>query len=76
MIPGRLELTDSDRALVREIAREIVKEFIPAAIGAHVNACPWGESIKRVKWTAAGVCIGSGIAGGSVALAVARVVGG
>ena len=72
----RLELSDADRALVREIAREIVREVLPAAVEAHINACPWGHHIRRAMWTAAGVCVGSGVAGGGVALAVVKAIGG
>ncbi len=70
------EWSASDIAMIREIARVIVHEAIPDALNAHVNACTWGQYIRRAMWIAAGVCVGSGVAGGGVALAVVKAIGG
>jgi len=63
-----MALTEGDKAECKEIARVIVKE----TLAEHINSCPHGKTILASKMFLAGICVGSGFAGGSLALAMAR----
>ena len=69
-----MALTKGDKAECKEIAREIIKEVL---IG-HIESCPHGKTLLANKWFLFGICTGSGIAGGiaggSAALGLARVI--
>lgn len=59
-----------DKAECKEIAREIVKEVLIE----HIASCPHGKTLLANRWFLIGICIGSGIAGGSAALGLAKVI--
>jgi len=65
-----MALSAGDKAECREIAREIVKEVLKE----HIASCPHGRAILASKMFLIGLSIGSGFAGGSMALAVARII--
>lgn len=73
-----MPLDDTDRewarAIAREIAAEVIDTTLPKIINNHINSCPHGKFIATSKWFAIGICIGSGAAGGGIALALAKVV--
>lgn len=62
-------LNEGEKAECKEIAREIIKEVL----FEHIRSCPHGIAIIKSKMFLVGICIGSGIAGGSAALALARL---
>jgi len=66
-----MALNDGDKAECKEIAREIVKEVLIE----HIKGCPHGKSLLASKMFMAGICVGSGFAGGSIALSIAKLFG-
>jgi hypothetical protein len=67
-----MALSHGDIAECKEIGRTIVKE----ALAEHIKSCPHGKTILASKMFLMGVCIGSGFAGGGLALAVAKLLAG
>ena len=67
-----MALTDGDRAECKEIAREIIKEVIKE----HILMCPHGRSYMKTIAFVIGMTVGSGIAGGGVALGIAKLLTG
>jgi len=67
-----MALSDGDKAECKEIAREIIQEVLVA----HIQSCPHGKTLLASKMFLFGICVGSGFAGGSLALAVARIITG
>jgi len=65
-----MALTEGDKAECKEIARVIVKEVLVE----HIASCPHGKTLLASKMFLFGICVGSGFAGGSMALAIARVI--
>jgi len=65
-----MALTDGDKAECKEIAREIVKEVLIE----HVASCPHGRTILASKMFLTGMCVGSGFAGGGLALGLAKLL--
>lgn len=65
-----MALTPGDKAECKEIAREIIKEVLIV----HIASCPHGRTLLSSRWLMAGVCIGSGFGGGTVALALAKLL--
>ncbi len=65
-------LTAQDKIECKEIAREIVQEVLKI----HVQTCPYGRSLLKFTCIAAGITIGSGIAGGGFVLTIIKVFGG
>lgn len=63
-------MTHGEKAEYKEIAREIIKEVL----SEHIKSCPHGKSLLASKMFMAGVCIGSGFAGGGLALGVAKIM--
>ena len=66
-----MPLTEGDKAICRDIAREIVQEVL----AIHVSTCPHGRTMFKMIWMSIGIAVGSGIAGGSVAVAVIKALG-
>ncbi len=64
-----MSLTDGDKAEYKEIAREIIKEVLLI----HIESCPHGKTLLASKMFMMGICIGSGFAGGGLALGIAKV---
>ena len=62
------DLTEAERALIREIAFE-VGEII---IKQHVQACPVAKKISKYIWLTIGISIGAGFGGG---ITIAKVIG-
>lgn len=67
-----MALSPGDLAECKEIARVIVKEVLET----HVQTCPYGRSLLKFTCIAAGIAIGSGIAGGGFVLTIIKVFGG
>jgi hypothetical protein len=65
-----MALTDGDKAECKEIARIIVKEVIVE----HILSCPHGKTLLASKMLMIGISIGSGFAGGGLALALAKLI--
>jgi len=65
-----MALTEGDKAECKEIAREIIREVLIE----HIASCPHGKTVLASKMFLAGVCIGSGFAGGSLALGLAKLL--
>lgn len=65
-----MALSEGEKNTCKEIAREIIKEVLIE----HIQSCPHGKAILASKMLLVGMCIGSGIAGGSAALALARLI--
>jgi hypothetical protein len=66
-------MSPGDKAICQEHAREIIKEVIKE----HIQSCPHGRSLLKFACISIGIAIGSGIASGSVVLAVFKfVIGG
>lgn len=64
-----MNLSESDKALFKEIVREVSKEVLEQ----HINNCPYGKKIIASMWLIAGIGIGSGLASGGLVLAIAKV---
>ena len=67
-----MTLTEGDKAECKEIAREIIKEVLLV----HVECCPHGKTLLTSKWLLVGVLIGSGFSGGTLALAIMKLITG
>jgi len=65
-----MALTEGDKAECKEIAREIIKEVLIE----HIASCPHGKAILAGKMFLTGICIGSGFAGGGLALGLAKLL--
>jgi len=65
-----MALSAGDIASCKEIAREIVKEVLVE----HIASCPHGRTLLASKMFLTGMCVGSGFAGGSLALGLARIL--
>jgi len=63
-------LSKEDALHCKEIAREIIREVLIE----HIASCPHGKTVLASKMFLAGVCIGSGFAGGSLALGLAKLL--
>ena len=63
-------MTHEDTLECREIARAIVKEVLTE----HIINCPCGITLAKQKAFLVGLCVGSGFAGGGLALAAARMI--
>lgn len=61
-----MALSEGDKNTCREVAREIIKEVLKE----HIQSCPHGKTILASKMLLVGMCIGSGIASGSVVFAL------
>jgi len=66
-----MSLDDGDKAECKEIARIIVEEVLKI----HTQVCPHGRTMFRMFWISVGIAVGSGIASGSVIMAIIRVFG-
>lgn len=75
-----MALTDQDRAYIREVAINSAtvcsKKIIENVIKWHIEACPHGKSILASKWTLVGLCIGSGVGGGSLVAVLIKIFSG
>ncbi len=65
-----MALTDGDKAECKEIARTIIKEVLTE----HIKSCPHGKTLLASKMFLTGICVGSGFAGGGLALGVAKIL--
>jgi hypothetical protein len=65
-----MTLSEGDKNTCREIAREIIKEVLIQ----HIESCPHGKSILTSKALIIGLCLGSGFAGGGLAIAFAQFI--
>jgi len=65
-----MALTAGDKAECKQIAREIIKEVLVE----HIAGCPHGKTILASKMFLTGICVGSGFAGGGLALGLAKVL--
>ena len=63
-------LSQGDIASCKEIAREIIQEVLTV----HIASCPHGKALLASKMFLIGMSVGSGAAGGGIALALARVI--
>ncbi len=57
-----MTLTEGDKAICAEIAREIIEKVLLE----HIKSCPHGKSLLMNKVLVIGLCIGSGVGGGSI----------
>lgn len=68
-----MTLSEGDKSQMMEIARGIIKEVMVE----HIQSCPHGIALRVSKKMIAaviiGACFGSGIAGGGIVLAVAKL---
>ena len=62
------DLTESERALIREIAFEVGAIML----NQHVQSCPVAKKISKYIWLTVGISIGAGFGGG---LTIAKVIG-
>ncbi len=69
-----MTLSDQDREWVKAIASDIAREVNREVVLEHIKSCPHGKSLMASKCFMAGVCIGSGFAGGGLALTLAKVL--
>ncbi len=67
----RKNLSDSDKALYREMARQIVREVLLE----HIAACPYGKSLLIARWFIVGALLGSGVLSGSVVVTLMKLFG-
>ena len=67
-----MALNDGDKAECKEIAREIINEVIKY----HIEMCPHGKTLLVNKFLLIGVCIGSGLAGGSAVVGLVKILTG
>jgi len=65
-----MALNDGDKAECKEIAREIIREVLVM----HIEACPHGRTILASKMLLIGMCVGSGIASGSLVFSLMKFV--
>jgi len=65
-----MALSAGDLAECKDIAREIIKEVLIE----HIKGCPHGMLIQKGKAFLIGACIGSGCAGGGLALAISQIL--
>jgi len=66
-----MSLTDGDKAECKEIARVIVSEVLIQ----HIGSCPHGRKLLNTTFLLIGVCIGSGIASGTLVFGIAKLIG-
>ena len=66
-----MALSEGDKAEYKEIAREIVQEVLKI----HVQICPHGRTMFRMFWASVGIAVGSGVASGSLIMAIIKVFG-
>ena len=67
-------LNEADKLWVKDLSSKIAHEINEKVISQHIESCPHGKSLMASKFFLAGVCVGSGFAGGGLALAVARAL--
>ena len=67
-----MALTEGDKAECKEIARQIIQEVLTV----HIQICPHGKTILTSKWLLIGVLVGSGASGGTLALAIMKLIAG
>ncbi len=67
-----MTLSDGDKAICMEIARQIIKEVLVS----HIDSCPYGKAIVASRVFLAGLCLGSGLAGGGIVLGAVKLLGG
>lgn len=65
-----MALTDGDKAECKEIAREIIKEVL----AAHVEACPWGQTISKGKAMLVGISVGIGAVGAGTGIGFFAII--
>jgi len=75
-----MALSEQDRAYIREVAvnsaTEVSKQIIEDMLKWHIDSCPFGKSIIASKWVLLGVCIGSGLSGGSMVAVLIKIFSG
>lgn len=62
--------TDEQKALIRETARIIWDELRQD----HIETCPWGLKLRRMKWTAIGIGLGLVFMGGAGGIGIAKLL--
>lgn len=65
-----MALSNGDKAICAQIAGEVVEKVLEA----HIKACPHGIKLRIDKAYIIGICIGSGLAGGSIGAAVTQLI--
>ncbi len=65
-----MSLSQGDRDSCKEIAREIIKEVLVE----HIAGCPHGKTLLASKMFLTGICVGSGFAGGGLALTIGKLL--
>ncbi len=69
-----MTLSDQDREWVKAIASDIAREVNREVVLEHIKSCPHGKSLLASKFFVGGICIGSGFAGGGLAIALAKLL--
>lgn len=69
-----MALSQDDKDWVKLISREVAFQVNKEVIASHIKSCPHGKTLLASKWFLMGVCIGSGFAGGGLALGVAKII--
>ena len=64
------ELSEGDRAIIREITFEVWK----LVLSQHIQTCPYGQKMKNVKWVLVGVALGFGASGLGGGYAIAKLL--
>ena len=74
-----MALTQDDLRRIREQVQLAIQDeekgvppMIQRFIDAHVQTCPHGRAVAKVRWLLVGIAIGAFVAGGGSTLAVVR----
>lgn len=70
------DLTWLNEPVVRMVIKEVSREVTQEVIAEHVKACPHGRRMANQIFLLVGVAIGSGTAGGGIALVLAKALSG
>jgi len=52
---------DQVHLIVREYFDQWSKDQLPKILDAHINACPHGQRVNRLRWIAVGVLLAVGV---------------
>ena len=68
-------LSEQDKEWVKLISAEIAERVTEKVILTHIVGCPYGKMMAASKAFMIGVCIGSGLAGGGLAVGITKLFG-
>jgi hypothetical protein len=70
-----MSLSDTDKEWIKMMGAEIAREVNEKVIEVHIQTCPYGLKLTKIICLGIGLCLGTGVASGSIVLGIARLVG-